>query len=47
MNKLNDFEDEKADALFRKVLKEEVENINVPDSVKEEIDGKIEKEKSL
>lgn len=47
MNKLNDYEDEKADALLRKVLKEEAENINVPDRVKEEIDEKIEGEKIM
>ena len=47
MNKLNDYEDEKADVLLRKVLKEEAENINVPDSIKEEIDEKIEKKKNM
>lgn len=45
MNKLNDYEDKKVDVLLRKVLKEETENINVPDSVKEEIDEKIERKK--
>ncbi len=47
MNKLNDYEDKKADAVLRKVLKEEAENINVPDRIKEEIDEKIEKKKIM
>ena len=38
---ISDYEDEKVDALIRKAVKEEAENINAPDRIKEEIDEKI------
>lgn len=34
---ISDYEDEKVDALIRKAVKEEAENINAPDRIKEEI----------
>jgi hypothetical protein len=38
---ISDYEDEKVDAVIRKAVKEEAENINAPDRIKEEIDEKI------
>ena len=40
---LSDYKDEKVDELIREALKKEVENIYVPNKMKEEIDAIIEK----
>ena len=34
---ISDYEDEKVDALIRKAVKEEAENINAPDRIKPEL----------
>ena len=38
---ISDYEDEKVDALIRKAVKEEAENINAPDRIKEENEKEI------
>ena len=42
---MNNYEDKKVDVLLRKVLKEETENVNVPDRINNDLVEKIEKKK--
>lgn len=44
---MNNFEDKKVDVLLRKVLKEEAENVNVPDKINDDLVKNIENKKII